>query len=129
MLNKVQLQGRLTADPELKTTQSGTPVTAFTIAVDRDYSKDKEADFINIVAWKQKAEFVTRYFGKGKMIIVDGRLQVRKYQANDGSNRYVTEVIADNVHFAGDKTESREQPVYMDSPEFEEVTGDDELPF
>lgn len=110
MLNKVILQGRLVADPELRHTQTGTAVVSFRIACDRDYkSKDpngQNADFINIVAWRNTAEFISRYFTKGSMILVDGRLQVRDYTDNTGNRRYVTEVVADNVNFAGSKRES-----------------------
>ena len=110
MLNKVILQGRLVADPELRRTQSGVAVVSFRIACDRDYrSKDQSAnntDFISVVAWRQTAEFISRYFTKGSMILVDGRLQVRDYTDRDGNRRYVTEVVADNVHFAASKRES-----------------------
>ena len=106
MLNRVILMGRLVADPELKTTGSGISVTSFRIAVDRSYVKqgeERKADFIDIVCWRQTAEFVCRYFGKGSMIAVEGQLQTRTYQAKDGSNRYVTEVVADNVSFTGER--------------------------
>ncbi len=109
MLNRVILMGRLTADPELKTTPNGISVTSFSIAVDRTYVKsgeERKADFINIVCWRQSAEFVCRYFGKGSLIAVEGQLQSRSYQAKDGSNRYVVEVIADNVHFTGERREN-----------------------
>ncbi|MCD7929326.1 MAG: single-stranded DNA-binding protein [Clostridiales bacterium] len=110
MLNRAILQGRLVADPELRHTQSGTAVVSFRIACDRDYkSKDpnaQNADFINIVAWRQTAEFISRYFTKGSMILVDGRLQVRDYTDNTGNRRYVTEVVAENVNFAASRRES-----------------------
>ena len=109
MINRVILMGRLTAAPELKTTPTGVSVTSFSIAVDRSFVKQgeqRQADFINIVCWRQQAEFVCRYFGKGAMIAVEGRLQTRSYQAKDGTNRYVTEVVADNVSFTGEKRES-----------------------
>ena len=104
MLNRVILMGRLTADPELKTTPNGVSVTSFSIAVDRSYVKsgeERKADFINIVCWRQTAEFVCRYFGKGSLIAVEGQLQSRSYQAKDGTNRYIVEVVADNVQFTG----------------------------
>ena len=104
MLNRVVLMGRLTADPELKTTPNGVSVTSFSIAVDRSYVKsgeERKADFFNIVCWRQTAEFVCRYFSKGSMIAVDGQLQSRSFQAKDGSNRYVVEIVADNVSFTG----------------------------
>lgn len=107
MLNNVNLQGRLTADPELKKTPSGVSVTTFKLAVDRNYQSngERETDFPAIVAWRGTAEFICRNFTKGKMIIVNGSIQTRTYKAQDGSNRYATEVVADNVYFAGDKKE------------------------
>lgn len=101
-MNSVNLIGRLVADPELKTTQSGLEVTSFRIAVDRAYVKkgeDRKADFIDIVAWRQTAVFVCQYFTKGKPIVVKGSLQQRSYEAKDGTKRYVTEVVAENVEF------------------------------
>ncbi len=110
MLNKVILQGRLVADPELRRTQSGTAVLSFRIACDRDYkSKDQGAqnvDFINVVAWRNTAEFISRYFTKGSMILVDGRLQVRDYTDRENNRRTIAEVVVDNVHFAASKRES-----------------------
>ena len=109
MLNRVILMGRLVADPELKTTPTGASVTNFRIAVDRSYVKqgeERKADFIDIVCWRQTAEFVCRYFGKGSMIAVEGQLQTRTYQAKDGTNRYVTEVVADNVSFTGERRDN-----------------------
>lgn len=109
-LNRVLLQGRLTSDPELRHTNNGTAVASFRVAVDRDF-KDKEtgerkADFINVVAWRATGEFVSRYFTKGRMAIVEGKLQVREYTDKDGNRRYATDVIADSVYFGGDKRES-----------------------
>ena len=109
MLNRVILMGRLTADPELKTTPNGISVTTFNIAVDRSYVKsgaERKADFFTIVCWRQNAEFVCKYFSKGSMIAVDGQLQSRSFQAKDGTNRYVVEVIADNVQFTGERREN-----------------------
>ncbi|MEG2000408.1 MAG: single-stranded DNA-binding protein [Evtepia sp.] len=107
MLNKIFLQGRLVADPELRHTTSGIAVTSFRMAVDRDF-KDKEtgekkADFINVVAWRQTGEFVSRFFTKGRMAIVEGRLQLRDYTDRDGNNRIAAEVVADNVYFGDSK--------------------------
>lgn len=101
MLNRVTLMGRLVADPELRSTASNLSVCSFRIAVDRDYKKgdQKETDFIDIVAWRSTAEFVANYFKKGRVIAVDGRLQIRQWTDNDGNKRFVTEVIADNVYF------------------------------
>ena len=137
-LNKVILGGRMTADPELKTTQSGTPVLSFTIAVNRRRAKDGEqqSDFINCVAWKERAELISRYFRKGSCICIIGEIQVRKWQDSDGNNRYATEVLVSEVNFVDSKSESQGAPAsYM--PEaytapaagFEEITGDDDLPF
>lgn len=109
MLNRVILMGRLVADPELKTTASGVSVTSFRIAVDRSYVKngeERKADFIDIVCWRQTAEFVCRFFGKGSLIALEGQLQSRTYQAKDGTNRYVTEVVADNVSFTGERRDA-----------------------
>ena len=101
MLNRVTLMGRLVADPELRSTASNLSVCSFRIAVDRDYKKgdQKETDFIDIVAWRSTAEFVANYFKKGRVIAVDGRLQIRNWTHTDGNKRFVTEVIADNVYF------------------------------
>lgn len=104
MLNKVFLQGRLVADPELRKTQQGTPVASYRLAVDRGYkSKDpnaQNADFVNIVSWRNTAEFVCKYFTKGRMMLVEGRLQMRDYTDKDGNKRVAAEVVTDNVHFA-----------------------------
>ncbi len=121
MLNKVILQGRLTADPELKSTQTGVSVCSFTLAVDRSYG-EKKADFINCVAWRNTAEFISKYFGKGKMLIAVGELQVRQYQAQDGSKRYATEVIVNEVNFAGDAAKAAEPAAVAAEP-------DEDLPF
>ena len=103
MLNKIFLMGRLVADPEHRQTPSGTSVTTFRIAVDRDFRNketgEKEADFISVVTWRATADFVAKYFTKGRMIVVDGRLQTRNYTDRDGNKRTATEVVADNVYF------------------------------
>ena len=107
-MNKVILIGRLTKDPELKTTPSGVATTSFTVAVDRTFvnqqTGQREADFINCVAWRKQAENISRYCFKGTQVAVEGRIQVRSYDAQDGSKRYVTEVICDNVTFLGSKS-------------------------
>ena len=108
MLNKIVLMGRLTRDPELRRTQSGTAVASFTLAVDRDYKPqdgERETDFIDIVAWRGTAEFVSKYFTKGRMAVVEGRLQIRDWTDRDGGKRRSAEVIADNVHFGDSKRE------------------------
>ena len=106
MLNKIFLMGRLTKDPELRRTQSGTAVASFSIAVDRDHGKkgeDKETDFIDIVAWRNTAEFVSKYFGKGRMAVVEGRLQIRDWTDKEGGKRRSAEVIADQIYFGDSK--------------------------
>jgi single-strand DNA-binding protein len=110
MLNKVILMGRLTADPELRHTQSNIPVASFTLAVDRGFKKDNDVntDFINIVAWRGTAEFVSKWFSKGQLVAVSGRLQVRSYKDKDGNNRTATEVVADEVFFAESKRNNNE---------------------
>ena len=151
MLNRVILMGRLVSDPELKTTTSGISVTSFRIAVDRSYVKagaERQADFFDIVAWRNTAEFVCRNFGKGALIAVDGQLQSRQYQAKDGTNRTVVEVVADNVSFTGERRDpnaSYSQPArdpysqvapvapaaYSNGTvdDFQEMPLDDDLPF
>ena len=112
MLNVVALMGRLVADPELRHTPQGVSVTTFTIAVDRSFvrqGEERQADFIDIVAWRASAEFVCKYFQKGSLITVNGRLETRTYQDKNGNNRKAFEVVADNVHFAGSKTDAGEQ--------------------
>jgi len=100
--------GRLTRDPELRNTQSGIPVASFSLAIDRRFSKDQErqTDFIDIVAWRQQAEFVSKYFTKGQMCAVQGRLQIRDWQDKEGNKRRSAEVVADHIHFTGSKKES-----------------------
>ena len=108
MLNKIILMGRLTRDPELRRTQSGTAVTSFSLSVDRDFKSqggDKETDFIDIVAWRNTAEFVSKYFTKGRMAVVEGRLQIRDWTDRDGGKRRSAEVIAENVYFGDSKRE------------------------
>lgn len=155
MLNRVILMGRLVSDPELKTTGTGISVTSFRIAVERSYVKageERKADFFDIVCWRNTAEFVCRYFGKGSLIAVEGQLQSRTYQAKDGTNRYVVEVVADNVSFTGERRDNSGQPLaYNQQPysqtesspvsqpapsyqtgsvdSFQEMPVDDDLPF
>ncbi len=147
MLNRVILMGRLVSDPELKTTTSGISVTSFRIAVDRSYVKagaERQADFFDIVAWRNTAEFVCRNFGKGALIAVDGQLQSRQYQAKDGTNRTVVEVVADNVSFTGERRDASasyaprdnysqipQTPSYSNGTvdDFQEMPLDDDLPF
>ena len=108
MLNKIILMGRLTRDPELRRTGSGTAVTSFSLAVDRDFKSqagEKETDFIDVVAWRNTAEFVSRYFTKGRMAVVEGRLQIRDWTDQNGGKRRSAEVVADNVYFGDSKRE------------------------
>lgn len=142
MYNKVILMGRLTTDPELKQTTNGNAVTSFSIAVDRSYSKgEKKVDFPSIVAWRQTAEFICRYFSKGSAILIEGTLQSRSYVAKDGQNRTVWEVVADQARFTGSKTETQPAathggtPTYVPaysssaSEDFTEIDDDGDLPF
>lgn len=139
-MNVAILMGRLTADPELRHTANNIPVTSFTLAVDRRYKtgEDRQTDFINIVAWRQTAEFVSKYFRKGQLVAVEGSIQTRKYQDKDGNNRTAFEVIANNVHFAERKDASAPRPAAesaapsfsnADTSDFSEIAGDDDLPF
>ena len=111
MLNHIVLMGRLTRDPELRRTGSGIPVTTFTLAVDRDFGNnretgEKETDFIDIVTWRNTAEFVSKYFAKGRMAVVSGRLQIRNWNDKDGNKRRSAEVVADNVYFGDSRRDS-----------------------
>ena len=153
MLNRIIIMGRLTRDPELRRTQTGTPVASFSLAVDRDF-KDKatgerSTDFIDVVAWRQTGEFVSRYFTKGRMAVVEGRLQMRDWTDKDGNKRRSAEVVADNVYFGDSRREGDggySAPAYGSAPadysapsgysapaegnQFAELSDDDgELPF
>lgn len=140
MFNLVVLTGRLTADPELKTTPNGISVTTFSIAVNRNYRSggESQADFINIVAWRQTAEFVTKYFKKGNLIGIEGSIQTRRYQDKNGNNRTAFEVVVNNAQFVESKREGgavsagNEPSSYSnaDASDFAEIGGmDDDLPF
>lgn len=115
MLNKVVMMGRLVKNPELRRTNSGVAVTSFTIAVDRDFAEkqsgQKETDFVDCVAWRQTGEFVDKYFSKGKMAVVVGRLQFRSWNDKDGNKRKNAEIVVENVYFGDSKTESNNEPV------------------
>lgn len=155
-MNNVSLIGRLTADPELKHTQSDVAMTRFSIAVDRQYvrqGEERQADFINIVAWRQTAEFICKYFSKGRRIAITGRIQTGSYTAQDGSKRYTFDVVADNAEFCDSKQDSsgstgssrssyQQQNTYRqeqapaapsyssgDNGDFMEMPGDEDLPF
>ena len=138
MLNKIILMGRLTRDPELRRTNSGTAVASFSLAVDRDFKAqngEKETDFIDIVAWRNTAEFVSKYFSKGRMAVVEGRLQMRDWQDQNGNKRRNAEVIADNVYFGDSKNSGAAQQDNFSalndrvSQEFVEQEDGGELPF
>ncbi len=139
-LNKVVLAGRLTADPELKQTTSGISVVSFSLAVNRKYVKDAEqkTDFITVNAWRQTADFISRYFRKGSAICITGTIQTRSWQAQDGSKRYATEVVADEAMFVDSKNDNATPAgnTYIPDaytapvqPQFEEISTDDDLPF
>ncbi len=145
MLNRIVIMGRLTRDPELRRTQSGTAVTSVRIAVDRDFKGQdgsKQADFFDVVAWRNTAEFVSKYFAKGRMAIVEGRLQSRDWQDKDGNKRTSIEIVADNFYFGDSKRDGSggdyAAPSYGSPAEsytapgdggFAEIEEDGELPF
>ncbi len=112
MINKVILMGRLTRDPELRHTGNGTAVCSFTVAIDNGYGDNRSTDFINCVAWNKSAEFVEKYFTKGRMIIVVGRIQTRTWEGQDGKKNYVTEVVASEVSFGESKKNAEESGSY-----------------
>ncbi len=131
-LNHIDIMGRLTKAPELRYTAQGTPVTSFTLAVDRDYQSggnERQADFIDCVAWRQTAEFVSKYFSKGSMAIVIGRLQIRDWEDKNGGKRRSAEVMADSVYFGESK--KRGDGVNVEPPKLEKMEEDDDgdLPF
>lgn len=132
-LNKFIGMGRITAPVELKNTPSGVSVVTFTIAIDRDYkgqNGESHTDFLNIVAWRQTAEFISRYFGKGSLICIEGSVQTRSYTTNGGEKRYVTEVVADKVYFTGEKKENAaETKNNAPEPKYEPIDDEADLPF
>lgn len=142
MLNKVILMGRLTAEPELRQTANGTSVVSFTLAVDRSYARqgeEKQTDFLNIVAWRQTAEFIAKWFRKGQLVAVSGRIQTRNYEDKQGNKRTATDIVADEAFFAESKRDSqpqydrsqpsREPQMPVEFEDFEEVDEDGDLPF
>ena len=135
MLNRVIIMGRCTSDPELRRTGNGTAVTSFTLAVDRDFSKEeKKTDFINCVAWRQTGEFISKYFAKGRMMVVDGRLEMRDGTDKDGNKRTSAEVVVDNAYFGDSKKESSAASVKetgnTSAAEYTMLTDEDaQLPF
>lgn len=141
MLNTAILMGRLTADPELRHTANNIPVTSFTLAVNRNYVKqgaERQADFIDIVAWRSTAEFVSKYFHKGQLVAVQGSIQTRTYTDKEGINRKAFEIVADSVYFAEPKRDfaatrmDNQAPASfsnVDTGDFEELQDDEDLPF
>ncbi len=140
MLNKIFIMGRLTRDPELRTTNSGTSVASFSLAVDRNYKGadgEKETDFIDCVAWRSTAEFAAKYFTKGRMAVVEGRLQIRPWTDKEGNNRRSAEVIVDNMYFGDSKRDGdtggarpASGPVNVSADDWQEVDEDEgDLPF
>lgn len=138
MLNRIVLMGRLTKDPELRRTGTGVAVTSFTVAVDRDFAPkgaERETDFVDVVAWRNTAEFVSKYFKRGRMAVVSGRLQIRNWEDKDGNKRRNAEVEADSVYFGDSVTQARnvsgdELPNDVADADFTQLEGDDSmLPF
>ena len=140
MLNRIILQGRLCKDPELRRTGNGTAVTSFTLAVDRDFksqSGEKETDFIDIVAWRSTAEFVSKYFAKGRMAVVEGHLQIRDWTDKDGGKRRSAKVLANSVYFGDSKQDNQKSTsssstkngVDVSASDFAELEDDGTLPF
>ncbi len=128
MLNNVVLIGRLTADPELRQTSSGVEVTSFSIAVDRDYvrqGEERQTDFINCVAWRQNAKFISSYFRKGQMIAVTGSIQTRNYEDKNGNKRVATDVVVNSASFCGSKSEAKADSQNDDYDEVKTVVEDD----
>lgn len=137
MFNSVILSGRLTADPELKTTPNGISVTSFSIAVNRGYKsgEEQQTDFINIVAWRSTAEFITKYFKKGNSIGIEGSIQTRRYQDKNGNNRTAFEVVANQVHFLESKRNDEQESdnsstmPNANTTDFSDIGTDEDLPF
>ena len=132
MYNHIVVHGRLTADPELKTTQSGVSVCNFTVAVDRSYKngEEKQTDFFTVVCWRGLADIVSKYFVKGKEIIVSGEMQSRKWQDNEGNNRIAWELMANGVDFCGGKSDNGSNSASANTaPKMEEIAEDNDLPF
>lgn len=132
-LNHIIIMGRLTKDPEIRYTQSQTPVASFTLACDRDYQQsgsERQTDFVSCIAWRQTAEFVSKYFTKGSMTIVSGRLQIRDWTDREGNKRKSAEIVADNIYFGEAKRRDDAPLADTSTTSFQELTDDDgELPF
>lgn len=131
-LNHITIMGRLTRDPELRRTNSGIAVASFTVAVDRDFkslSGEKETDFIDVVVWRNTAEFVSKYFSKGRMAVVEGRLQIRDWKDKDGNKRRSAEIVADSVYFGDSKRDGGDTAQSDPQGGFSEIADDGDLPF
>ena len=131
MLNKIDVMGRLTRDVDLKTTPAGISVASFAMAVERDFAEggEKKTDFIDVVAWRQTAEFVSKYFTKGMMAVVSGRLQIREWQDKEGNKRKTAEIVADNVYFGEGKKDNGSSGQTKPAGNPIDVPTDDDLPF
>ena len=133
MINKVILMGRLTRDPELRHTGKGTPVTSFSVAINNGYGEKQRTDFVNCLAWNKTAEFVSKHFTKGKLIVIaDGRISTRSWETQDGKRAYATEVVAQEVNFGESKSsqQTAAQPPMQDDDDFTPLDEeDDDLPF
>lgn len=132
MLNRIIVMGRMTRDPELRRTNSGTAVASFAVAVDRDFksqSGEKETDFIDVVAWRNTAEFVSKYFSKGHMAVVEGRLQLRDWTDKDGNKRRSAEIVANSVYFGDSKRDGGDTVQSEPQGDFSEIEDDGDLPF
>ncbi len=141
MLNKIVIMGRFTRDPEIRHTQSGTAVASFSLAVERDFKEQdgsRSTDFIDCVAWRSSADFVSKYFSKGRMAVVEGRLQIRDWTDKNGNNRRSAEVIVNNIYFGDSKKDGDSSsgsygpagaPVNVSASDFSDVEDDGELPF
>ena len=132
MLNRIIVMGRMTRDPELRRTNSGTAVASFTVAVDRDFksqSGEKETDFIDVVAWRNTAEFVSKYFSKGRMAVVEGRLQLRGWTDKEGNKRRSAEIVADSVYFGDSMRDGGDTAQSEPQGGFSEIEDDGDLPF
>lgn len=132
MLNRIIVMGRMTRDPELRRTNSGTAVASFTVAVDwgfKSLSGEKETDFIDVVSWRNTAEFVSKYFSKGRMAVVEGRLQIRDWTDKEGNKRRTAEIVADSVYFGDSKRDGGDTAQSEPQVGFSEIENDGDLPF
>lgn len=135
MLNNVVIMGRFTRDPELRTTATGTPVASFTLAVERNFgdAENRQADFIDCIAWQSTAEFVVKYFTRGRMAVLKGRLQTRMWEDQKGNKRKAVEVVAESIYFGDSKKDSAAPPAaapkVTTTPDFSPMSEDEEVPF